>query len=322
MVATPFYRASELTLGGMQTHWLPRAQAFAQSAAELEHSVRTASSPISTQRLAWVRCMLDWERLAAVPVGAVLERRSVRTLDFWPTRTVQIQELRQSASTQEPALLASRVRAAGVGAKGLPALEWLLWRQANEPGTRALASRLCIELHAEATVLLQDYQARARAPEPEAVDEAQSWTDYGEWFTQCMGSLDQLRLKKLRTNTRGKDSAIWVRGVSGQTAPAWAAQWEGITHFLAGSPARRCGAANGAPHSFTDLLRSRGHLAPADRLERQLAVSQPAVLAANPNQPASVQRAQRALLALHTLASDMGSQLFDFSQGFTDADGD
>jgi hypothetical protein len=266
--------------------------------------------------------MLDWERLAAVPVGAVLERRSVRTLDFWPTRTVQIQELLQSAGTQEPALLASRVRAAGVGAKGLPALEWLLWRQANEPGTRALASALCTELHAEATVLLQDYQARARAPEPEAVDEAQSWTDYGEWFTQCMGSLDQLRLKKMRANTRGKDSAIWVRGVSGQTAPAWAEQWESIAYFLEGSPARRCGAANEAPHSFTDLLRSRGHLAPADRLERQLAVSQQAMLAASPNRPASVQRAQQALLALHTLASDMGSQLFDFSQGFTDADGD
>ncbi len=322
-VATPFYRASELVLGGLQSHWLPRAQGFAQTASALQQTLQTTPADVPAQRAAWVRCMLAWEQLAAVPAGALLERRSVRTLDFWPTRTAQVQGLAQFAKDASAEALGARVGAAGVGAKGLPALEWLLWAQASQPGAQALAAAISNEVSAEAGTLLLTYQTAAQVPDSDSVDEAQAWTDYGEFFTQCMGSLDQLRLKKMRVNTRGKDSAIWVRGLSGQTAAAWQAQWESIAHFLAGDSAGNCGATNDAvARSFTDLLRSRGHLAPATQLAQQLATTRRAVHAARPQTASSVLRAQHSIAALHTLASDMGARLFDFSQGFTDADGD
>ncbi|MDT7521753.1 imelysin family protein [Rhodoferax sp. TBRC 17198] len=321
--ATPFYRASELAMGGLQSHWLPRAHAFAQTASALQQTLQTTPADLPAQRAAWVRCMLAWEQLAAVPAGALLERRSVRTLDFWPTRTAQVQALAQVAKDASAEVLAARVRAAGVGAKGLPALEWLLWPQATQPGAQALAAAISSEVSAEAGTLLQAYQTATQAPDSGSVDEAQAWTDYGEWFTQCMGSLDQLRLKKMRVNTRGKDSTIWVRGLSGQTAAAWQAQWESIANFLAGDPAGNCAPSNdAAARCFTDLLRSRGHLAPATQLAQQLATTRLAVHAARPQAPSSVLRAQNSIAALHTLASDMGARLFDFSQGFTDADGD
>jgi predicted lipoprotein len=322
--ATPFYRASELVLGGLQSHWLPRAHGFAQTASALHQTLQSTTADVPAQRAAWVRCMLAWEQLAAVPAGALLERRSVRTLDFWPTRTAQVQALAQLAKDASPEALATRVRAAGVGAKGLPALEWLLfWARETEPGAQALAAAISSEVSAEAGTLLLAYQTAAQALDSDSVDEAQAWTDYGEFFTQCMGSLDQLRLKKMRANTRGKDSAIWVRGLSGQTHAAWQAQWESIANFLAGDSAGNCAPSNDAvARSFTDLLRSRGHLAPATQLAQQLATTGRAVHAARPQAPSSVLRAQHSITALHALASDMGARLFDFSQGFTDADGD
>ncbi|MDT7517455.1 hypothetical protein RAE19_01635 [Rhodoferax sp. TBRC 17660] len=59
--ATPFYRASELVLGGLQSHWLPRAHGFAQTASALHQTLQTTPADVPTQRAAWVRCMLAWE---------------------------------------------------------------------------------------------------------------------------------------------------------------------------------------------------------------------------------------------------------------------
>jgi predicted lipoprotein len=266
--------------------------------------------------------MLAWEGLAAVPAGAVLERRAVRTLDFWPTRPPQLLALMQLAHTADKAALGAAVRAAGAAVKGLPALEWLLWRQWDAPGARTLAAQLASELSLEAGALLQDYSEGKRNAEAEDPDEAKAWTDYGEWFGQCMGSMEQLRLKKMRTNTRGKDTAVWVRGVSKQTSAAWQAHWGGIAQFLSTINAHGCGDARANTYRFTTLLRSRGHLEAATRLEEQMAATARAVHAARPEDAISVQRAQNALAALQARASDMGSRYFDFSQGFTDADGD
>lgn len=321
--ATPFYRASDLVRGGLQGHWLPRAHAFARAAGELHQALHIPTADVSARRAAWVRCMLTWEQLAAVPAGALLERRSVRTLDFWPTRPAQVQALARIAQSTDTEALAAKVHAVGVGAKGLPALEWLLWTHPNDPGAQALAAALSAEVSAEAATLLQAYQTAARAADSDQMDEAQAWTDYGEWFTQSMGSLEQLRLKKTRVNTRGKDSAIWVRGLSGQTSAAWQAQWEGIAHFLAGDPRGNCASADDAiAPSFTNLLRSRGHLAPASQLTLQLTKTRRAVQAARPQWANTVLAAQHSLAVLHAMTSDMGAGLFDFSQGFTDADGD
>ena len=86
---------------------------------------------------------------------------------------------------------------------------------------------------AESHALQAGYQTLASTER----EEEDAWALYGEWFGQAVGGLDQLRIKKMVPDTRGKEVSLWVRGVSGQTTAAWQAQLQGVQAFLVGSPA-------------------------------------------------------------------------------------
>nr|WP_315466029.1 imelysin family protein [uncultured Rhodoferax sp.] len=314
----PFIRASELVHALLRDTLLPAARGFAQSSQALCDAIHSGSQDAS--RSAWIRCMRAWETLAAVPVAALVERRSARIVDFWPTRPAQIRALLDGG----PGLWSSpqAMQSLGASAKGLPALEWLLYRQAASPETRALTEALARQVLEESRILEGAYTNMHLSE----WDEADAWSAYGEWFGQAAGSLDQLRLKKLKAQTRGKDSSIWVRGVSGQTRAAWRAHALGLQAFWTGPAASgaqaSCTQASPAPGTLTQLLLSRGYVAEATRVAELSAAMLAALERATPEQSSSLRVAQQAMAQLHRYVTDIGSDLFDFSQGFTDADGD
>ncbi|WP_138515012.1 imelysin family protein [Rhodoferax bucti] len=314
----PYIRASELVLDLLGHSLLPAANAFAQHSHTLHEHLRTR--PWADCRAAWVNSMLAWETLSAVPVDALLERRSARTVDFWPTRPAQIQVLLDAGTTRFDSPQA--LQTIGASAKGLPALEWLLFRNDGSAPQPALAVALAEQVLLEARTLEQAYTALHQT----TWDEADAWSAYGNWFGQAVGSLEQLRLKKLKANTRGKDSAIWVRGVSGQTRAAWQAQARALQAFFTGpldsAPGSACHAALPLPGTLHSLLLGRRYPREAERLQVLTRAMVQALHQARPENTASLQRAQQSLAGLHRYVSDLGSELFDFSLGFTDADGD
>ena len=80
-------------------------------------------------------------------VGPLLTRRSQRQIDFSPTRPA----LTERAIESEPAGLQAMERI-GTPAKGLPALEWLLWTQPVAPGSAACryAAEVALDIEREA----------------------------------------------------------------------------------------------------------------------------------------------------------------------------
>jgi hypothetical protein len=325
-VAAPFITASEMVQGLLEQHLLPASTALLQSAQALAQSLGQAGAHASAttwaqHRPQWVQTLLAWETLAAVAVGPLLERRSARAIDFWPTRPAQIQRLLHNGLGSITTV--QQLDTVGASARGLPALEWLLWKTDGSGHALPYAALLAQQIAAESAALLPGYQSLATAQR----DEADAWTLYGEWFGQAVGGLDQLRTKKLVADTRGKDSSIWLRGISGQTTAGWQAQARGLQDFLVGSPAAQAAtyAVNtGMPvaGSLNSLLLGRGHMAHSQTLQARTSAMLRAVQAARPTDAASLRAAQTALGQVSALANALAGDVLHIALGFTDADGD
>ena len=171
-------------------------------------------------RDAWVKTALAWESLAAVSVGPLVERRSLRSIDFQPLRP----DLLKRMMARQPRNLDDMQRV-GTPAKGLPALEHLLWSAPVEPGTPGCTYAVLAaqEVHNEANALREAFNALASAP-PEATD---AGTAFAEFINQWLGGLERLRWpgleKPLReAQTRGGKPSF-ARAASGQTVTAWRA---------------------------------------------------------------------------------------------------
>lgn len=318
-VAAPYISSIQMVQGLLTQHLQPSATALQLAAQALVQSLAQAKSPWAQHRPLWVSTMLAWERLAAVAVGPLLERRSARAIDFWPTRPAQIQRLLESGSITAVAQLDT----VGATARGLPALEWLLWKTDGSGHAQAYASVLAQQVLAESRALQTGYQTLASTER----EEEDAWALYGEWFGQAVGALDQLRIKKMVADTRGKDSAPWVRGLSGQTAACWQAQAQGLQAFLIGSPAAQAAAQAATPGwpvagSLNSLLLGRGHLRDSLTLQERTATMLRTVQAARTGNAASVRAAQAALAQVSALANGLASDVLTITMGFTDADGD
>jgi len=318
-VAAPFISSSQMVLGLLTQHLQPRAAELQLAAQALVQSLSQGQAAWAQHRPLWVATMLAWERLAAVAVGPLLERRSARAIDFWPTRPAQIQRLLESASITS----VQQLDTVGATARGLPALEWLLWKTNGSGHAAAYASLLAQQVLTESQALQAGYQTLASTE----WDDADAWALYGEWFGQAVGGLDQLRIKKMVADTRGKDSAPWVRGLSGQTAACWLAQAQGLQAFLVGSPAAQAATQATNPGwpvagSLNSLLLGRGHLRDSLTLQERTATLLRTVQAARPGNVASVRAAQTALAQVSAQANGLAGDVLAISLGFTDADGD
>ena len=320
-VAAPYIAATQMVDALLHQHFVPAALVLQSSALALEASLQNPQTPWNAHRPLWNSTLLAWETLAAVAVGPLLERRSARAIDFWPTRPAQIQRLLDAGLAG-----LSDVRSletVGASARGLPALEWLLFKTTGAAHARTLALLLAQQVRQEADTLLAGYQQLAHTER----NEGEAWALYSEWFGQAVGGLEHLRIKKMVPDTRGKDSAPWVRGLSGQTASSWLAQARGLQAFLVGTPAAQAAAQQQAvlwpvPGSVNSLLLGRGHLQHSQALLQHTATMVQAVAHAQGHKPASLRTAQAALSKTSALMDTLAGQVLNIALGFTDADGD
>lgn len=330
-VAAPSISASQMLQGLLEQYLLPSSTALLHAAQALARSLATPGAVGGTggpdaaawarHRPLWVNTMLAWETLAAVAVGPLLLRRTARTIDFWPTRPAQIRLLLQN----DPRVIdnVQQLETVGSGARGLPALEWLLWKTNGSGRAQPYAALLAQQIEEESAALLFGYELLANADK----QEADAWALYSEWFGQALGGLNQLRIKKMVIDTRGKDSSVWVRGISGQTAACWQAQAQGLQAFLLGSPTAQAAidvAKPGFPvtGSLNSLLLGRGHITESKTLLANTRTMLRAVQAASPSNAASVRAAQSALAQLSGQANRLASDVLNITMSFTDADGD
>lgn len=309
-VAAPYLTPSQFVRGALALHFVPAAQAFTQSTAALAAHLADACSTaegVQAARALWRTAMLDWERLAAVAVGPLIERRAARSLDFWPTRPAMV----EAAVRAQPTSLADLERV-GAPAKGLPALEWLLWQPRLDSSACAYATLLARDGATQAQALQAGFDALAQR---EWDDEA-ALPVLHDWIGQAVGGIEQLRWKKIGKPARSGRKGDWPRATSGQTRAAWAAQWEGLERLLLGT------AAGEEQGSLNGLLRGRGYLGVSRQLEQAAARAGAAVAAADPARPTTLAAAQQALARNKAVIEDKAAGALQITVGFSDADGD
>src|SRR5690606_34565165 len=119
---------------------------------------------------AWLATADSWERLEAVSVGPTLERRSARRIDFRPARPRSIRAAINAHGKGRTPPSARALERVGAPAKGLPALEWLLWDPAVP--THAAGCRYAIGL-------AQDVQREADALAEAHAEAATRWLAVG-----------------------------------------------------------------------------------------------------------------------------------------------
>jgi len=332
-VALPFYGPPDVVQGAWRRWYLPRARDFVQRAQALATALSTQcaapagdGTALAAARLAWGEAAVALGRLSSVAVGPLLQRRTLRQIDFTPTRP----ELIRRAIAQTPADAAALERI-GTPAKGLPALEWLLWTQpaaAVAPGTSACryAQLLADDVLAEAQALAQAFAALAEAqPEPDDEQAGQAAAvAMSELVNQWVGGVERLRWplmeKPLRSAPKGRPPA-YPRAASGLSREAWVAQWQGL-RVLAVAPDDEVPQPGRDLVSLETYMRGRGLNPLADRWAATVRKVDEAMAVVRPDAAASVQAASKAVADLKQLAEAELAPALDIRIGFSDADGD
>lgn len=303
--AVPFVTAEQY-LEALYTRWYePRARQFAAAASALVEAQRAhcAKADLPAARTAWLRTMTAWERLNAVAIGPLLQRRSARRIDFTPVRAAAVERAIRDGATD--------LALVGGPAKGLPALEWLLWRRPVASGSNACgyALRVAQDIAAEADALA------AAFAQPRSWDESSQASAFAEVVNQFVGGVEALRwgqIGKPLQEGRGRHARSESKG----TAAAWGARWDALRTLTAWQAE-----APDTPVSLEMLLRGRGLNPLADRLRAAVESAGKAMAGAAPGK-ASLPRAVRELSALKRRMEGEVAPALDVSIGFSDADGD
>lgn len=316
--AVPFYSPQHWVDGLLRHGLAPDAAAFAARAealpaaigARCEAAGAEATSALEHARAHWRDVMLAWEALAAVPIGPLIERRALRTLDFTPTRLALIARAIEARPADAAAL--ERI---GAPAKGLPALEWLLWTAPVAPASPACryAQQVAEELAREAHAL-----AAAAAAEPPR-DEMRLAAATAEAVNQLVGAVERLRWAQIDKPARG--GAEYPRAASAATAASWQAQWRAIHARL-----RMTATAPPAPGEgllpVETWLRGRGLLAEAEALAAAVDGADAGLRGLRPGEAVRLAAAARALGGVKQVLEERVAPALQVRIGFSDADGD
>lgn len=329
-VAVPFYTAGDFMRGVYRFWYAPQAAAFAEQASSLptaisavcDASAESGTTLLEPARERWKASALAWDRLSGVQVGPLVQRRSTRQIDFTPTRPELIKRAIQTAPQD-----ATAMESIGTPAKGLPALEWLLWSQPIAPATPACryALQVAADIQREADTLAKAFDDLAARP-PGQAEESQG-PAMSELINQWVGALERLRWAemekpRLAGGTQGGRNAVaYARSASGQTAARWAAQWQALRTLGASqaSEAPRPGAGLAPIETY---LRGLGRNEPADLLAQSVGKADKALQNASPTNKPGMAAAGRALADLKKLAEAEIAPALEVSIGFSDADGD
>ena len=319
VTAVPFYTPLHFVRGLYQYWHAPRAVEFAERSRALAQAAGAACTTGQREpaRDAWRQAALAWDRLASMSVGPLVQRRSARQIDFQPTRPKLIERAIAAAPADAQAM--ERV---GTPAKGLPALEWLLWRtewRADTPACR-YAVQVAADIEREAQTLRDAYaQGAGRAWADEEASAAMS-----EAVNQWVGSIERLRWQDIgrpAASAHG-DAPEYPRAVSGSSAASWAHRWQAIAAVTAQGDAAVPTPGEGLVPIET-YLRGRGLNPLADRLRASTQTAGAAVNAlASGATPARVTAATNALGELKRLAEGDVAAALNVNIGFSDADGD
>ncbi|MBA3598293.1 MAG: imelysin family protein [Methylibium sp.] len=279
----------------------------------------TLSPALGEARARWAAAVQAWERLAAVAVGPLIERRSLRTLDFTPPRPALIER----AVKAQP-VGAAAMEKIGAPAKGLPALEWLLWTQPVAPHSPdcRYAAEVAADIGREAAALAAAFEATAARE----WDEAAASAAMAEAINQWLGGLERLRWQDLErpleaAGDGGRNAPQFPRIASGLSAASWSAQWQALRALALQSQAT-------APHPGEGLvtietyLRGRGLNATADALRRAVLQADPPLQGLSVEAPERLASAAQALAALGRVVQEQVAPALEVSIGFSDADGD
>lgn len=236
-IAVPFYRPEDV-VAGLYQHWArPRAAAFTDTSEKLQlalasfcgNATGNQADGLAEVREAWKVAVADWERLSAVPFGPLIERRSVRAIDFTPPRPALIERAIKHVPRD-----AAGMERVGSPAKGFPALEWLLWTKPVDRGTQACAYavQVAADIAREAGALSEGY-AKADPAEWEAEKNAEAFT---EFVNQWVGSAERLRWQEIERPLREAKSASraaarFPRAASAATSTAWKTHWTALANL-------------------------------------------------------------------------------------------
>ena len=329
-VAVPFYTAGDFMRGAYRFWYAPQATAFAEQAGGLPAVVSavcdagadTAAATLAQARESWKATALAWDRLSGVQVGPLVQRRSSRQIDFTPTRPELIKRAIQTAPQD-----AGAMESIGTPAKGLPALEWLLWTQLIAPATPACryAVQVAADIQREADALAKAFTELA-ARQPGQAEESNG-PAMSELINQWTGALERLRWAEMEKPRMagaaqgGRNAAPYARSASGQTAARWAAQWQALRTLGASqaSEAPRPGAGLAPIETY---LRGLGRNKPADALAQSVGKADNALRNLSPMNRAGITAAGRSLADLKKLAEAEIAPALEVSIGFSDADGD
>jgi predicted lipoprotein len=329
-VAVPFYTAGDFMRGAYRFWYAPQAAAFAEQAGGLPTAISAvcdaaadaATPKLEQARERWKASALAWDRLSGVQVGPLVQRRSTRQIDFTPTRPELIKRAIQTAPQD-----ATAMESIGTPAKGLPALEWLLWTQAIAPATPACryAVQVAADIQREADVLAKAFAELAARPPGEG--EQTQGPAMSELINQWAGALERLRWAEMEkprlagSAQGGRNAVAYARSASGQTAARWAAQWQALRTLGASQAAE-------APRPGTGLapietyLRGLGRNEPADLLAQSVGKADKALQNVSPANRAGITAAGRSLADLKKLTEAEIAPALEVSIGFSDADGD
>lgn len=324
-VAVPFYRADDFVAGAHKGWFAPRAREFEAEAAQLREQLRSAceappqpDSALSEIRNRWQRTALAFDRLAGVSVGPLLTRRSGRQIDFWPIRPEAVTRAIQSAPADLRAL--ERV---GTPAKGLSALEWILW---SRPGALAqdacaYAALLADEVHQEARALSQAFGELAQRDWEAQPEQAE--TAMAEMINQWVGGLETLRWQRMDKPRRsGGGKPGYPRQAGGIAAGSWSARWEALAALGVLQADRAAPAPGGGLVPLEIYLRGRGLNPLADKLDDAMQGAGRSLRAAAPSNAGRVGSAAGAIGRAKQLAESQVAPALNVQLGFSDSDGD
>jgi uncharacterized protein len=308
--------------GLLKAWYAPAARRFAADGDQLVDRTQawcgaTPKNPardpaLEAARQAWVQAMASWTRLSAVTIGPLLDRHSDTRLDFQPMRPAALDKV--IANPTAPGEWAmDRI---GAQARGLPAMEYLLWKKPAAPRTPACAylNVLARDLRDEARELALAYAGEAAAPRD--AEQAAAW--FNTYVNQWLAGMARLRWRDLEMPVRswGMDQA--PRAASGQTALAWRERWQALRQPSIGGPGTPAGLL-----PLVDYLRSRGLSAAADTMARDVGLVDAALQNATLSTPAPqlLDAAKRVDTVTHTLSRDVPAAM-QVQLEFSAEDGD
>lgn len=323
-----------------------RTQALAEAVARLCGEPAAAGPALQAARQAWHDSLLTWRQLEALQLGPTLARRTSKSIDFWPTRPAVIEKAAQMTADL-PVTGAQAEQAMmqwGSAAKGLPALEWLLFPDGGAPapatrdaGTCRYAQRISLALAGEAAQLHTAWREEAARWHAQPPPAQRALSDTLNLF---IGSTELLRGKKLAkaaqmqarvraggaqaAGTKGLDAFDSLR--SGSTRDMLWAHADALAQLLLGRTPGLAYTREAPALGLDDLLVQRGHAAQARVLGPAVQRMRQALraLPADPRQwtPARVSGAAESLAALRRAIDPALAQALGVTITFTDADGD